>query len=119
MIAIIGAAGIGKTALAALDRAEALMPPGASQLRVNILTTRSTLASMRGDFTSGMAYIRQGIAVCEQIYDHIRAAKLRNNLALDRIMAGDPAGALTELEQVLAFAERIGDRQLQIMALYN
>lgn len=106
-------------AQAALDRAEDLMPPGASQLRVNILTTRGTLASMRGDLTSGMAYTRQGIAICEQIYDHIRAAKLRNNLALDSIMAGDPAGALAELEQALAFAERVGDRQLQIMALYN
>jgi tetratricopeptide (TPR) repeat protein len=107
------------TAQELLDRAEALMPPGPSALRSNLLHTQGTLASMQGRITQGIACTREAIAVCEQLHDTIRIGKLRSNLGLDLLTIGDLAEAQTNLKQALVDAEHTGDRLLRVMALLN
>ncbi len=102
-----------------LERAQRLMPPGPSQLRINLLHTLGTLYSTRGAIQRGMEYTRQGIALCEQLHDSVRAGQMLSNLGFDRLMMGDMAGARRDLEQALTYARQVGNRQLESMACIN
>nr|WP_083778643.1 protein kinase [Oscillochloris trichoides] len=102
-----------------LERAQELMPPGPSQLRINLLHTLGTLHSTRGAIQRGMEYTRQGITMCEQLHDSVRAGQMLANLGFDRLMMGDITGAHRDLEQALTYAHQVGNRQLEAMALIN
>jgi tetratricopeptide (TPR) repeat protein len=105
-------------AQAALDRGEALLPPGPSQLRINALNTLGYLHYTQGAFERGKAYTLQGLELCEQLHDDVRMANMLINLGAHEVVGGDWPGALHAYGRALDLAERTGsDRQRMFVDL--
>jgi tRNA A-37 threonylcarbamoyl transferase component Bud32 len=105
-------------AQAALDRGQALLPPGPSQLRINAFNTLGLLAYAQGQFDAGRRYTEQGLELCEQLGDDVRMAKMLINLGAHAAVGGDWPGALAAYGRAIELADRTGaDRQRMFVDL--
>jgi tetratricopeptide (TPR) repeat protein len=106
-------------ALDALERGQALLPPGPSQLRINALNTLGYLHYTQGAFERGKAYTLQGLELCEQLHDDVRMAKMLINLGAHEVVGGHWPGALQAYERALELAERIGSNRQRMFVDLN
>lgn len=105
---VLFALGSYDAALVALESGQALLPDGPSQLRISALHTLGSIHSVQGAIARGMAYTEHGIALCRELHDQVRLAKMLSNLAIDKSIIGDLNGALADFQQALELSEQLG-----------
>ncbi len=106
-------------ALASLEQAQALLPPEPSQLRAGLLLNLASVHGSQGDLGRAKAFAREGLQVCEEIFDDFRRTELLMNLALILDLQGEWDTAKANYIQALEIAERIGDATRQARLALN
>lgn len=104
---LLGQATYGE-AIAALERALALVPPAPSQLRGAVLNNLGSAWAWAGDGARGGQYTGEAVAVSTALHDTITLLSLISNIAIDKEIGGDWAGAGADYGEALRLAEQLG-----------
>jgi class 3 adenylate cyclase/tetratricopeptide (TPR) repeat protein len=105
------------SALRLLDRARALVPPDALELRWQLGFCRQALADLRGDRDEQLAGIDECAALAEMLDDDAKRAGSLVSRALLHDRTGDPVQARGFAERAIAPALRAGDDGRAALAL--
>lgn len=104
---LLGQATYGE-AIAALEQALALLPPAPSQLRGAVLNNLGSAWAWAGDSARGSQYTGEAVQVSTALHDTITLLSLISNIAIDKEIGGDWAGAGADYGEALRLAEQLG-----------
>ena len=106
-------------ALEVLNTVKTVIAPGASQLQISMLMQLGRLHITRGEMMPAQTYTQQALEMSQQLHDHFRVGKLWINLAVIQFYQGDWADAISNYQQALKTAERLGNVADQAQILQN
>jgi tetratricopeptide (TPR) repeat protein len=106
-------------ALEAVHRGLAMLPAGHSQLHADGLNLLGIMYGSKGDIEQRDTYSAQALVVCRELHDSLRTISILSNLAVDKYVTGDWAGAIADCREALSLAEQLGSQTHRLGLIQN
>ena len=98
----------------ALEDALELLPEQPHWIRAGVLTNLGNVHFYQGDSTRANEYTLQALEISQLLNDYYQMLLLQSNLGIDKQIAGDWEGAVTDHRQALALATQLGSVSEQV-----